>query len=970
MDAPLLQRAASVELADDERLADRYWEEAHTQEELDSATLHWLLLSFNTRSLERGFCAFNFRRHRTRSEIVYIACVIAEVLAVILNVSTLQYDGGEEDPTRQHYANIVVQALTDPWSLLHCANAAICGSLFAIRWGERSTASGYYCCTRRENGCCCASARTPLARAAACVEFAPHFHRIWQCILAFAFATVSVVYTRVFILYYPSPSDTNMDGVPDIEFDAGLSFGAKPATVLGLAGVIGGLRWPFDLVSIAAITIDFCVEIGFYTGVENAPLALLQVVCLAVLLSFYARHNSIVERTAFLRVARLRKYNVSADVLIRENPFSTWNIGLWLSDGPGAEMGHGEGGSGGGGGGGGVGVGGGDSGSSVGSSPRGGINGGGGMMGGGIADLGRERSRVSPGAPEGMGYEYEDGGAAHLGTPVRGTGRLSRLSDVNFHDETGTTGFVARVSASLSTALSGAGRRAGSLSSLGTRPQRRASVRGDVGMADVKKKGGGKVIANSVSMDLGGGGHRGNWGIAWEDVEVISTVARGGGGTVFKAWWNGRKRGDRAAAAAAVASSISSSGEQGKKNRILVAAKQLTSTVLEGDLGEVAREASALAALSDHAHIATLLGLAKRTEVDGGIVVDGAAWGGTRARRLDDSSSVAGVSVLIITEWADLGDLASFVADESRYGGALVGAGGGAGGSVGDDGAAASDDDAVALDMPQAGGAERVVPRGSSDAVKASVLCELARQIASALAFLHANRVLHRDIKPANVLLTTTAANCSDSVQLPSGQYAKAIVADFGLATFSRAGALRAALPSALEPAELGTPLYMAPEMRTAAAADVKRLGGSSSGSPPREDERNLQPTFTRTSKMDVYAFGVTLAAMFARDRPYGALEESEHSGTGGSWKTPMRRLNSLCARVADPWERLRPDAMECGTALQQRMPPPLLALARRCWDNEPMNRPAFDEIATTIARVLDWRRRSLAVAAAAAAAE
>ena len=150
MDAPLLQRAASVELADDERLADRYWEEAHTQEELDSATLHWLLLSFNTRSLERGFCAFNFRRHRTRSEIVYIACVIAEVLAVILNVSTLQYDGGEEDPTRQHYANIVVQALTDPWSLLHCANAAIFGTLFAILWVERSTASGYYCCTRRE----------------------------------------------------------------------------------------------------------------------------------------------------------------------------------------------------------------------------------------------------------------------------------------------------------------------------------------------------------------------------------------------------------------------------------------------------------------------------------------------------------------------------------------------------------------------------------------------------------------------------------------------------------------------------------------------------------------------------------------------------------------------------------------------------------------------------------------------------
>ena len=104
-----------------------------------------------------------------------------------------------------------------------------------------------------------------------------------------------MVYMRVFVVFHPIGKD-DPDGDPNVEFDAGLSLGAKPATFLGLVGVIGGLRWPFDLVGIVVITVDFCIEIALYTGIGRAPFAVLQVVCLAVMLAFYARHNSIVER--------------------------------------------------------------------------------------------------------------------------------------------------------------------------------------------------------------------------------------------------------------------------------------------------------------------------------------------------------------------------------------------------------------------------------------------------------------------------------------------------------------------------------------------------------------------------------------------------------------------------------------------------------------------------------------------------
>jgi TolB-like protein len=89
---------------------------------------------------------------------------------------------------------------------------------------------------------------------------------------------------------------------------------------------------------------------------------------------------------------------------------------------------------------------------------------------------------------------------------------------------------------------------------------------------------------------------------------------------------------------------------------------------------------------------------------------------------------------------------------------------------------------------------------------------DIARQVAQALAYAHAQGIIHRDIKPANILL-------SDG---------EAVVADFGIArALDRAGEVESITDSGLT---LGTPAYMAPEQTTGdtqldGRADIYALG-------------------------------------------------------------------------------------------------------------------------------------------------
>ncbi len=85
--------------------------------------------------------------------------------------------------------------------------------------------------------------------------------------------------------------------------------------------------------------------------------------------------------------------------------------------------------------------------------------------------------------------------------------------------------------------------------------------------------------------------------------------------------------------------------------------------------------------------------------------------------------------------------------------------------------------------------------------LETSQALEIARQVADALAYAHAQNVIHRDLKPANILLTDDG---------------RAKLTDFGIAKFLAAeGALRTV-------ATMGTPSYMSPEQVSGGEVDAR----------------------------------------------------------------------------------------------------------------------------------------------------
>jgi serine/threonine-protein kinase len=192
----------------------------------------------------------------------------------------------------------------------------------------------------------------------------------------------------------------------------------------------------------------------------------------------------------------------------------------------------------------------------------------------------------------------------------------------------------------------------------------------------------------------------------------------------------------------------------------------------------------------------------------------------------------------------------------------------------------------------------------------------LLREIASALAYAHANGVVHRDIKPENVLLAGNA-------QAGGAGTATAMVADFGVARAladaeRHDGAEGESAPAPYEAeardlpppmtsvgVALGTPAYMAPEQATA---------------DPNIDHR-----------ADFYAFGVMAYEMLTAVLPFRR-------------RSPAELLAAHVTEAPKPILDVDPT-----------LPPGLAALVMRCLEKRPANRPqsaaeilqALDDVAT-----------------------
>eukprot|EP00935_MAST-01C_sp_MAST-1C-sp1_P000738 g738.t1 len=188
-------------------------------------------------------------------------------------------------------------------------------------------------------------------------------------------------------------------------------------------------------------------------------------------------------------------------------------------------------------------------------------------------------------------------------------------------------------------------------------------------------------------------------------------------------------------------------------------------------------------------------------------------------------------------------------------------------------------------------------------------------QVAQGLKFLHNKGIVHRDLKTDNVLVDDNGV-CK--------------LADFGLS--KRDVQWDTSNEKALQQMELtaniGTPVYMAPELMT----DHATVGPKSMGAAGAEWKPQL---------LDVYSFGVLLFVALSRSKPYQRMVRES-------------RMNLWALRNKITTKDLRPDKdPQCDAALAE-MPPEVLDLMRRCWDKDPRQRPPnFDQIAKKLDSIL-----------------
>ncbi|XP_023539398.1 protein kinase and PP2C-like domain-containing protein isoform X2 [Cucurbita pepo subsp. pepo] len=188
-------------------------------------------------------------------------------------------------------------------------------------------------------------------------------------------------------------------------------------------------------------------------------------------------------------------------------------------------------------------------------------------------------------------------------------------------------------------------------------------------------------------------------------------------------------------------------------------------------------------------------------------------------------------------------------------------------------------------------------------------------ELAKALQYLHNLGIVHRDVKPANVLL---------------GKDLRPYLADFGLAVHQKhlKGISAENWKSSGKPtggfykkSMVGTLIYMAPEILR------KEI---------------------HTDLSDVYSFGILMNELLTGVVPYTDLRTEAQAHTVLEMNYTEQLLTA--AIVSDG---LRPALPNDESGAPSR----LLSLIRRCWDENPENRPSFSDIVVDLESIWEDRK-------------
>ena len=161
------------------------------------------------------------------------------------------------------------------------------------------------------------------------------------------------------------------------------------------------------------------------------------------------------------------------------------------------------------------------------------------------------------------------------------------------------------------------------------------------------------------------------------------------------------------------------------------------------------------------------------------------------------------------------------------------------------------------------------------------------REICYGMRYLHSQSIIHRDLKLSNVLVVSDDENCS-------GVICK--ISDFGTSRDVDMTTTLSMSQSMTMTSNIGTPLYMAPEL----------LSGQGHYS----------------MKADVYSYGILMASLWNQKPPYSELN---------------------VANPADLYHMITKEGVR--PCVESGCPQSYLTLLQACVVQDPHERPSFDEI-------------------------